>query len=87
MNARPVQSKTPSTEADAALRALAELFANVKEWHSSYSQYLLERIDGELVFRQTEADAAVKNAIASLSDPNQTSIGRRIIKLGKATKF
>ena len=54
------------------MRALVELFESMKEEHRSYRKYLLERVDGELVFRQTEVDAAIENAIASLygSEPS-----------------
>jgi hypothetical protein len=75
-----VPEETPSAEASSAFQALVELFEIVKG-HGRYRRYLLERIDGELVFRQTEVDAAVDNAIAALYDPDRTSTGRRIIKL------
>ena len=45
--------------------------------HGPYRRYMLERIDGELVFRQTEIDAA----IAALPDSGRIASGRRIIKL------
>jgi len=47
--------------------ALVELFANFKG-HSGYPhrRYALERLDGELVLRQTEVDAAVEAAMAEL---------------------
>ena len=70
----------PSAEASAASQALAEIFSNVK-WPSPYRRYLLERIDGELVFRQTEIDAALEAAIAALVDSGRTASGRRIVKL------
>jgi hypothetical protein len=70
----------PSAEASAAFQALADLFAHVKG-PGPYRQYMLERIDGELVFRQTEVDAALEAAIAALVDSGRTASGRRIIKL------
>ena len=79
-NSTSVQSreKTPTAEISSAFQALVELFANIKG-HTPYRRYLLERIDGELVFRQTETDAAVEDAIANLS--GQVGGGRRIIRL------
>jgi hypothetical protein len=44
-------------------------------------QYLLERIDGELVFRQTEIDAAIEAALAEVLDSGEKACGRRMIKL------
>jgi hypothetical protein len=49
--------------------------------HGAYRRYMLERIDGELVFRQTEIDAAIEAAIAALFDSGRIASGRRIIKL------
>jgi hypothetical protein len=73
--------QTPSAEASAAFQALVEMFANVKGI-GPYRRYLLERIDGELVFRQTEVDAAVEAAIAELpGSGRKASSGRRIIRL------
>lgn len=72
--------QTPSAEASAAFQALVEMFANVKGI-GPYRRYLLERIDGELVFRQTEIDAALEAAIAALVDSGRTASGRRIVKL------
>lgn len=78
----PSQSpeETLSDEASADLQALAGIFANVKR-QGRYRRYLLERIDGELVFRQPEIDAALEAAIAALPDAGRTANGRRIIKL------
>jgi hypothetical protein len=67
-------------EASAAFRALVEMFAKVKG-PGPYRRYVLERIDGELAFRQTEIDAALKAAIAALPGSGRTASGRRIIKL------
>ena len=68
------REKTPSEEISSAFQALVELFANIKG-PAPYRRYLLERIDGELVFRQTETGAAVEDAIANLS--GQIGSGRR----------
>ena len=59
------------------MRALTEIFANLKG-HGGYRLYALERIDGELVFRQTEIDAAIEGALAEVF---RKAGGRRIIKL------
>jgi hypothetical protein len=72
--------ETPSAEASAAFQALTEIFANVKG-PGPYRRYVLERIDGELVFRQTEIDAALEAAIAALPDSGRIASYRRIIKL------
>jgi hypothetical protein len=69
-----------SADASAAIRALAEIFANSKG-HGGYRQYLLERIDGELVLRQTEINAAIEAALAEVLDSGRKAGGRRIIKL------
>ena len=71
--------ETISAEA-AAFQGLAEIFANVKG-PGPGRRYVLERIDGELVFRQIEIDAAIEAAIAALPDSGRTASGRRIIKL------
>ncbi len=74
------RSSSP-TEASDAMRALVDLFSNLKG-HGSYRRYVLERVDGELVFRQTEADAAVEAAIEAVSEPRpKTGVRCRIIKL------
>jgi len=72
--------ETLSAGASVAFQVLTEIFANVKG-AASYRRYLLERIDGELVFRQIEIDAALEAAIAALPDSGRTASGRRIIKL------
>ncbi len=78
----PQLEEAPSADAAAAFQALAEMFANAKGPGCPHRQYLLERIDGQLVFRQTEADAAVEIAIADVFGSAQsTSNRRRIIKL------
>jgi len=46
-------------------------------------RYVLERIDGELVFRQLEIDALVEAAIAELAHPGRAANVRRVIKLPK----
>jgi hypothetical protein len=71
---------TTPTEASAAMRALADLFANSKG-PGGYRQYLLERIDGELVFRQTEFDAVFEAVPAELFGLPRARYRRRIIKL------
>ena len=67
-------------EASAAIQALAEIFVNSKN-HCGYRRYVLERIDGELVFRQTEINAAIEGALAEVLDSGRKAGGRRIIKL------
>ena len=79
--ARPKRSYGDDTKADAAMRALVDLFENLKAEPSPHRKYLLERVDGELVFRQTEVDAAVENAIAGVDSADPSPFGRRIIKL------
>jgi hypothetical protein len=61
------------------MRALTEIFANSKG-HGGYRKYALERIDAELVFRQTEINAAIEGALAEV-DSGRKAGGRRIIKL------
>ena len=75
-------------DADAAFRGLVQLFEDrLKQGtHHSYRRYRLEQIGGELVLRQTGADAAVEAAIrAALGDCPTSEMrdnsGRRIIKL------
>jgi len=46
-----------------ALRAIADLVASSERTFNPYRRYVLERIDGELVFRQPEVDAIVEDAI------------------------
>jgi len=78
---RQVRRKTSADEASDAMRALVDLFSNLK-WHGGYRRYVLERVDGELVFRQPEADAAVEAAIEALSERlPKTAVHRRMIKL------
>ena len=73
--------RTIPDESSPALRALAKLFRNSKG-HNVCRRYVLERIDGELVFRQTENDAAIEAVLAEiLSSRPRTSYRRRIIKL------
>jgi hypothetical protein len=76
-----IRRNTSPDDASDAMRALVELFSDLK-WHSSYRKYALERIDGELVFRQTESDAAVEAAIEAAFDSRPNAVvHRRIIKL------
>jgi hypothetical protein len=73
--------KAIPAEVSAAIRALAEIFANSKG-HGGYRQYVLERIDGELVFRQTEIDPAIEAAMAEVFGSRRKARGRRrVIKL------
>jgi len=65
------------------MRALVELFENVKAEPHASRRYLLERIDGELVFRQTEVDAAIERAIASVEGSGASRLVRHVIKLGE----
>ncbi len=68
-------------EASEAMRELVELFSN-SEGHGGYRQYQLERVDGELVFRQTEIDAMLEAAIDEAFDNRpQGSFQCRIIKM------
>jgi hypothetical protein len=78
---RQIRRKTSSDEASEAMRALVDLFSNLK-WHGGYRRYVLERVDGELVFRQPEADAAVEAAIEAVTERRpKTAVHRRMIKL------
>ena len=43
------------------------MFEKVK-WPGRYRRYVLECVEGELVFRQPEIDAAIEAAIAALPD-------------------
>jgi hypothetical protein len=64
--ARPKPNNPDDVKADAAMRALVEFFETMKREPSSCRKYCLQRIDGELVLRQTEVSAAIERAIASL---------------------
>ena len=87
MTAHP---KTPSNqssekalpaEASPAIKALAEIFANSKG-HGGHRRYVLERIDGKLVFRQTEINAAIEAALAEVFGSARKAGGhRRVIEL------
>ena len=81
-NARSVQSPedTISAEAAAAFQGLAEIFANVKG-PGPYRRYLLQRVDGELVFQQTESDAIVETALAEVFGSDRRTVCRRVIRL------
>ena len=60
---------------------IVDLFENMKG-PGAHRQYVLERINGELVFRQTEIDAAMDAAIdAAFADSGRTAARRHIIKL------
>jgi hypothetical protein len=72
--------ETLSPKASAVLQEIADLIATMKG-PGPHRRYVLERINGELVFRQTEIDAAIDAAIAALPDSGRTTCGRRIIKL------
>ena len=76
----PSAEGTSADSASSAFRALVEMFEKMKG-HGPYRRYMLERIDGELVFRQTEIDAAIEAAIAAPPDSGRIASGRRIIKL------
>jgi hypothetical protein len=68
-------------EASAAIKALAEIFPNSRG-RGSYRRYVLERIDGELVFRQTEIDAAIEAALTEVfGSGRKAGEHRRVIKL------
>jgi hypothetical protein len=69
--------ETLSSEASTALQEIADLLATMKG-PGPYREYMLERINGELVFRQTEIDAVID---AALADSDRTACRRRIIKL------
>jgi hypothetical protein len=69
--------ETLSSEASTAQQEIADLLANMKG-PGPHRQYVLERINGELVFRQTEIDAAIDAAFA---DSGRTATRRHIIKL------
>jgi hypothetical protein len=69
--------ETLSSEASTALQEIADLLATM-EGPGPYRKYMLERINGELVFRQTEIDAAIDAAFA---DSGRTATTRHIIKL------
>jgi len=76
----PSAEGTSADSASSAFRALVEMFEKMKG-HGPIGGRCLERIDGELVFRQTEIDAAIEAAIAALPDSGRIGNGRRIIKL------
>jgi hypothetical protein len=69
-------------DAETAMRELVDLFENSENSKGSGRQYQLERIDGELVFRQTEIDAVLEAAIDEVFDNRpRASVRRHIIKL------
>lgn len=69
-------------EASEATRELVDLCQNLEPSKGSGRQYQLERIDGELVFRQTEIDAMLEAAIEEVFDKRaRGGFCRHIIKL------
>jgi hypothetical protein len=72
--------ETLSPKASAVLQEIADLLATMKG-PGPHRRYVLERINGELVFRQPEIDAALEAAIAALPGSGRTATGRCIIKL------
>ncbi len=76
------QQNTIEAEASVAMRELVDLFKNLEPSKGSGRQYQLERINGELVFRQTEIDAMLEAAIDEAFDNRpKESFRRRVIKL------
>ena len=61
-------------------RALVELIASLEGPFCPHRRYVLERVDGELVFRQSEIDAIVEDAFDEVYG-DRPPAGRRIIKL------
>lgn len=74
---RPKNSNARHTESDAAMRALVELFGDTKAPCQPHRTYVLECVDGELVFRQTEVDAAIEAAIAHIDGSDPLPVVRR----------
>jgi hypothetical protein len=72
--------ETLSPKASAVLQEIAELFSTVR-WLGPCRKYVLERLNGELVFRQTEIDAVLEATLTALLDSDRTATGRCIIKL------
>lgn len=75
----PKNSHARDTESDAAMRSLVELFGNTKVPSQPHRTYMLECIDGELVFRQTEVDAAIEAAIAHVVAPTPYPLGAAVL--------
>jgi hypothetical protein len=69
-----------SPKASAVLQEVADLLATITG-PGPHRRYVLERINGELVFRQPEIDAALEAAIAALPGSGRTATSRCIIKL------
>jgi hypothetical protein len=67
-------------QADAATRALAELFSDPKLRSRHYHRYVLVRQEsGELVFKQDALDLAVQQAIArAFGEPKPRRRSRKI---------
>ena len=61
------------------MRSLVELFGNTKVPSQPHRTYMLECIDGELVFRQTEVDAAIEAAIAHVVAPTPYPLGAAVL--------
>jgi hypothetical protein len=72
------QSLEGASGATSGLQALADLLASLPEV-APHRRYVLERVDGELVFRQPEIDAIVDDAISKAF--GEAVSGRHIIKL------
>ena len=72
--------ETLSSDASTVFQEIAELFATVP-WPGPCRKYVLERFNGELVFRQTEIDAVLEDTLTALLDSDRTATGRCIIKL------
>ena len=77
------QSSQEASRAETSgLRALSDLVASLQGTFCPHRRYVLERVDGELVFRQPEIDAIIEAALDEVFDPlPQVSSARRIIKL------
>jgi hypothetical protein len=65
-------------EAPTPLEAIAHLLASLPAF-CPHRRYVLERVDGELVFRQPEIDAIIEAALDDGPQPQVSSV-RRIIK-------
>jgi hypothetical protein len=72
--------ETLSSEASTVFQEIADLLENMKG-PGPHRRYVLERINGELVFRQTEIDAVLEATLTALLDSDRTATGRCIIKL------
>jgi hypothetical protein len=68
-------SQGASGAATSGLRALADLIASFKGPFCPHWRYVLERVDGELVFRQPEIDAIVEAAFNEVVESNPRAAG------------